>query len=66
MVFQPGYLAVKKWKSVLADPKAGKARRKKKAIVALARTFAVDWWRIRTGRCQAKDLGLQLNPALAN
>jgi transposase len=66
MVFQPGYLAVKKWKSVLADPKAGKARRKKKAIVALARTFAVDWWRIRTGRCQAKDLGLQLNPAPAN
>jgi transposase len=66
MVFQPGYLAVKKWKSALADPKAGKARCKKKAIVALARTFAVDWWRIRTGRCQAKDLGLQLNPAPAN
>jgi transposase len=66
MVFQPGYLAVKKWKSVLADPKAGKAQRKKKVIVALARTFAVDWWRIRTGRCQAKDLGLQLNPAPAN
>ena len=61
-VFQPGYLAVKKWNSVLTDPKAGKPRRKK-AIVALARTFAVDWWRVRTGRCQAEDLGLRLNPS---
>jgi transposase len=59
--FQPDYLAVKKWKPVLTDPKAGKPRRKK-AIVAIARTFAVDWWRVRTGRCQAKKLGLKLNP----
>ena len=61
-VFQPGYLAVQKWNPVLTDPKAGKPRRKK-AIVAMARTFAVDWWRVRTGRCQAGDLGLKLNPA---
>ena len=59
--FQPGYLAVKKWKPVLADAKAGRPRRKK-AIVALARTFAVDWWRVRTGRCQAEALGLTLTP----
>ena len=61
-VFQPGYRAVKKWNSVLTDARAGQPRRKK-AIVALARTFAVDWWRVRTGRCQAEDLGLRLNPA---
>jgi transposase len=60
--FQPGYRAVKKWQAVLDDAKAGRPRRKK-AIVALARTFAVDWWRLRTGRCQAEDLGLKLHPA---
>jgi transposase len=58
-VFQPGYRAVQKWQSVLTDPKAGKPRRKK-AIVAMARAFAVDWWRVRTGRCPAQDLGLKL------
>jgi transposase len=63
-VFQPGYRAVQKWRPVLADPQAGKPRRKK-AIVALARTFAVDWWRVRTGRCQAEDLGLRLKPVTA-
>jgi len=61
--FQPDYRAVKKWKPVLTNPKAGKPRRKK-AIVAIARCFSVDWWRVRTGRCQAEDLGLKLNPAL--
>jgi transposase len=60
--FQPGYRAVQKWQPVLANPTAGPARRKQ-AIVALARTFAVDWWRVRTGRCAAEDLGLKLNPA---
>jgi transposase len=59
--FQPGYRAVQKWRPVLANPKAGPARRKQ-AIVAMARTFAVDWWRVRTGRCQAEDLGLKLQP----
>jgi transposase len=59
--FQPDYRAVKRWKPVLGNPKAGPARRKQ-AIVAMARTFAVDWWRVRTGRCQAEDLGLKLQP----
>jgi hypothetical protein len=22
----------------------------------------VDWWRVRTGRCQAEELGLKLQP----
>jgi transposase len=62
LVFQPDYRAVKKWGPALLDPKGGKPRRKK-LIIALARTFAVDWWRVCTGRCQAADLGLKLKPA---
>jgi transposase len=64
LVFQPGYRAVKKWRASLLDKKSGPARRKK-LIIALARTFAVDWWRVRTGRCQAEDLGLKLQPSLS-
>lgn len=45
----------------LLSLKTSRARRKK-IIVALARAFAVDWWRVRTGRCQAQDLGLRLQP----
>jgi len=33
--------------------------------VAMARAFAVDWWRVRTNRCQAEDLGLKLQPPKA-
>jgi transposase len=62
LVFQPDYRPVKKWRAALLDKKSSPARRKK-LIIALARTFAVDWWRVRTGRCQAKDLGLELQPA---
>ncbi|PWU14222.1 MAG: hypothetical protein C5B50_17780 [Verrucomicrobia bacterium] len=32
----------------------------KKIIVAMSRTFAVDGWRVRTGRCKAEALGLKL------
>jgi hypothetical protein len=31
----------------------------------MARAFAVDWWRVRTGRCKAEDLGLKLQPQSA-
>jgi transposase len=60
-VFQPEYRAVKKWRPELLNPKTSRPRRKK-IIVALARTFAVDWWRVRTNRCKAEDLGLRLQP----
>jgi len=58
-VFQPEYRVVKKWRPELLNPKTSRPRRKK-IIVALARTFAVDWWRVRTGRCKAEDLGLKV------
>ena len=61
-VFQPEYRPVKKWRAVLLDKKSGSGRRKK-IIIAIARIFAVDWWRIRTGRCTAEALGLKLQPA---
>jgi len=61
--YQPGYCRVKKWSAILTDPRAGSGRRKK-AIVALARQFAVDLWRIRTGRITAAALGLSDTTAL--
>lgn len=58
--FQPEYRLIKKWGPLLYDPKTSRARRKK-IIVALARGFSVDWWRVRTGRCTAEQLGLRLS-----
>lgn len=58
--FQPEYRLVQKWGPLLRDPKINSSRRKK-IIVAMGRAFAVDWWRVRTGRCQPEDLGLKLN-----
>ena len=60
-VFQPEYRTLKKWQPEMYHPKTSRARRKK-IIVAMARTFAVDWWRVRTGRCRPEDLGLKLQP----
>lgn len=60
-VFQPDYRVVKKWRPVLLNAKTSRPRRKQ-IIVAMARAFAVDWWRVRTGRCKAEDLGLKLMP----
>ena len=61
VTFEPEYRPVKKWRAALLDRKCGSSRRKK-IIIAIARIFAVDWWRVRTGRCQAQDLGLKLQP----
>jgi transposase len=61
VVFQPDYRPVKKWRAALLDRKISPSRRKK-IIIAIARIFAVDWWRVRTGRCQAQALGFKLQP----
>lgn len=60
--FQPTYHPVAKWQPVLANPKTTKAKRKQ-VVVAIGRQFSVDWWRVRTGRCPATQLGLRLKPA---
>jgi transposase len=59
--FQPDYKPVAKWRKVLADPKATRSKRKQIAV-AIGRQFSVDWWRIRTKRCKAEDLGLKAKP----
>lgn len=55
--FQPEYRLTKKWKPRLIDPHTTSGRRKQ-ALVALARGFGVDWWRICTGQTTPEKLGL--------
>ena len=59
--FQPTYKPVAQWLPVLTNPKTTRSKRKQ-IIVAIGRQFSVDWWRVRTHRCQAADLGLKTNP----
>ena len=59
--YQRTYKPVARWLPVLTHPKTTRSKRKQ-IIVAIGRQFSVDWWRVRTGRCQATDLGLQTNP----
>jgi len=57
--FQPDYRLCKKWRAQILNPKLGAGRRKQ-LIVALARGFGVDWWRLCTGQTTAEKLGLVL------
>lgn len=54
--FQPDYKGVIWARGHLID--ANKSRAKQIAV-ALARRFLVDWWRLRTGRVSAAELGLK-------
>jgi len=56
--FQPDYQPVKEFHH-RCRASSSKAVRKK-AIVALARKIAIDWWRMATGICTAKDLKLRM------
>jgi len=56
--FQPNYPPIEKWRSVLLNPKATGAM-KKKAIVAVGRRLAIDLWRVNTGRAIKEKLGLK-------
>jgi transposase len=59
--WQPKYKGLKVWRRFCGRG-AGKvhARRRKIAIVALARQLAVDLWRWQTGQVSAEELGLQM------
>lgn len=59
--WNPGYVGIAKWQSQLDAAKATKASRKK-IVVAIARQFAVDWWRVRTGQVTPESLGLVMKP----
>lgn len=54
---QPASRVMRKWGPRLRNAPKG---RRKQIAVAVAREFCVDWWRIRTGRCTAGDLGYDL------
>jgi transposase len=58
--FQKDYEPVKQWREKLAEKPRGKAS-KKKMVVAIARRFAVDWWRINTGRIRPEGVGLRVD-----
>lgn len=62
VMFQPKARAVQRWKNVLLDPRVH-PRRRKQAIVALARQLMVDLWRWRTGRVTTEQLGWQMSSA---
>ena len=55
--FQPDYRLCKKWRARIIDPRTPGGR-KKQMVVALARGFGVDWWRLRTGQTTPEKLGL--------
>ena len=57
--FPPQCRAVQKWKHVLLQA-GGHARKRKQAIVALARQLAVDLWRWPTGRVTPEQLGWKM------
>jgi transposase len=56
--FQPHYPPVKKRLPILAPGSRATGAARKKAIVAVARRYAVDLWRLHTGRQSAATLGL--------
>jgi transposase len=56
--FQPHYKPIVKWRQILANSALATGAARKKAIVAVARQLAVDLWRIKTGRCSPRALGL--------
>jgi len=58
--FQPDYKPVLHWKARMANEPFGAAKKKKMAV-AIARQFAVDWWRIQTGRITPEDVGLRVD-----
>jgi transposase len=57
---QPDYRGCQKWRAQILDPKTSGGR-KKQLIVALARHFGVDWWRLQTGQTTPEKLGLLMN-----
>jgi len=58
--FQPDYKPIKDWRERIAREGKLSPARKKKMAVAIARRFAVDWWRIKTGRADPEELGLKM------
>ncbi len=61
LYFQSDYKPIKDWRERIEREGKLSPARKKKMAVAIARRFAVDWWRIKTGRADPEELGLKMN-----
>ena len=59
MQFQPDYKPILHWKERMCKEPFGAAKKKKMAV-AIARQFAIDWWRIQTGRMEPETVGLKV------
>jgi hypothetical protein len=57
--FQPQCKTVQKWQHILHNPHSH-SRKRKQAIVAVARQLAVDLWRWQTGRVTPEQLGWKM------
>lgn len=57
LLYQPHYRLCQKWRAQIWDERTSSGR-KKQLIVALARGFGVDWWRLCTGQTTPQKLGL--------
>lgn len=57
--FQPDYEPIRYWKQRMCNEPFGPAKKKKMAV-AIARRFAIDWWRIQTGRTEPESVGLEM------
>jgi hypothetical protein len=57
--WQPDYPPIQKLRRTVSK------RGKRWLVVAAARRLAIDLWRLATGRATAEDLGLQLQPPMA-
>ena len=58
--FQHDYKPILYWKERISNEPFGTTK-KKKMTVAIARRFAIDWWRINTGQITPEDVGLRVD-----
>jgi len=61
--WQPQYRGLRVWKRFCGGTRPVHKRRRKIAIVALARQLAVDLWRWQTGTATVQELGWEMTPA---
>lgn len=60
--WQPKYRGLRVWKRLCGGGGPVSKRRRKIAIVAVARQLAVDLWRWQTGKVNAQELGWEMSP----
>lgn len=61
--WQPKYRGLKPWRGLRQRGGLANKRRRKIAVVAIARQLAVDLWRWQTGRVSPQQLGWQMTAA---